>query len=147
MVIIQHHNHVRQRHFSSHNNHRDFFFNPIVIHIAFFLRFSFRSNRSFSFLQHLIMKIFIQMVIHLLHVQQHRIFQSMIQHKVRSFTHFFKQISCVFFFLLVNSFRTVNWAELLPKITINIDPNRFHSIGTGLFHFSSKAKKKTQLFL
>ena len=28
----------------------------------------------------------------------------------------------------MNSIRTVNWSELLPKITINIDPNRFHSI-------------------
>ncbi len=30
-----------------------------------------------------------------------------------------------------NPIRTVNWPELLPKITINIDPNRFHSISTG----------------
>jgi hypothetical protein len=29
-----------------------------------------------------------------------------------------------------NPIRTVNWPELLPKITINIDPNRFHSIST-----------------
>ncbi|CAF1443639.1 unnamed protein product [Adineta steineri] len=30
----------------------------------------------------------------------------------------------------VNPIRTVNWPELLPKITINIDPNRFRSIST-----------------
>ncbi|UJR29856.1 hypothetical protein I4U23_017400 [Adineta vaga] len=31
---------------------------------------------------------------------------------------------------LINSIRTVNWPELLPKITIDIDSNRFHSIAT-----------------
>ncbi|CAF1328903.1 unnamed protein product, partial [Adineta ricciae] len=31
---------------------------------------------------------------------------------------------------LVNSIRTVNWPELLPKIAINFDSNRFHSIAT-----------------
>jgi hypothetical protein len=34
-------------------------------------------------------------------------------------------------FILVNQIRTVNWPELLPKITINIDPKRFHPIPTG----------------
>ncbi len=36
------------------------------------------------------------------------------------------------FLFIGNPIRTVNWPELLPKITINIDPNRFHPISTGL---------------
>ena len=45
--------------------------------------------------------------------------------------------NCFFFFLsffqipIVNSIRTVHWPELLPKITIHIDEERFQMLNSG----------------
>jgi hypothetical protein len=49
----------------------------------------------------------------------------------QGFYSFRKLSKNVFISSLVNPIRTVNWPELLPKITINIDSNRFHPISNG----------------
>ena len=70
------------------------------------------------------------MVIHQVHDRQHQKFQLMKVLFQRNEIVFLLQFS-LFFVFQVNPIRTVTWSELLPKITINIDPNRFHSTSTG----------------